>query len=318
MAGQPLTQRLRIGTSGYSYPGSPPKGWYGVFYPESKGKRFDELGYYCSFFNSVEINATFYRPPAPGMAEAWAKRTPAEFEFAVKVWQKFTHPMKLGEEADRSQKNWQAPAEADVEIFRKSIGALADSGKLGILLFQYPVGFHYTDKNVEKLRWTLKAFKDYPKAVELRHRSWSDRGQETKMLLEQSDASWAIIDEPKFASSVEQAFEPVGDIFYLRLHGQNRERWWSHGEAWERYDYFYGPEEIRFFADKIRQSAQKSPPEKVYVFFNNHARGQAVANALMLKHELQQGVAAPLPAGLVQAYPQLAGFGRVEDRDTLF
>lgn len=310
--------RLRIGTSGYSYPGAPPKGWYGVFYPETKGKRFDELGYYCSFFNTVEINTTFYRPPAPGIAEAWAKKTPAEFEFAVKVWQKFTHPLKLGEGSRGAEERWEGPTQADVEIFRKSIGALADSGKLGILLFQYPAGFHYTDKNVEKLRWTLKAFKDYPKAVELRHRSWSDRGQETKMLLEQSGATWTVLDEPKFASSVVQEFEPVGEILYLRMHGRNKQRWWSHGEAWERYDYFYGPEEIRFFADKIRQSAQKSAPEKTYVFFNNHARGQAVADALLLKHEMGEEVAAEVPRALAQAHPQLAGFFRIAGHDALF
>lgn len=310
--------RLKIGTSGYSYPGAPPKGWHGLFYPKTRGKGFDELGYYSSFFDAVEINTTFYRPPAPGMAEAWVKKTPADFEFAVKVWQKFTHPMKLGEAAGETKRDWEAPGEADVEVFKRSIGALADSGKLGILLFQYPAGFHYTKKNLAKLQWTLRAFQGYPKAVELRHRSWSDRGKETKTLLEQSGATWTVLDEPKFASSVVQDFEPVGGILYLRLHGRNQEKWWKHGEAWERYDYFYGPEEIRFFGGKLEEIVQRSPKAKIYVFFNNHASGQAVANGLMLKHELGQGMTADLPRTLVQAYPQLAGLGRVESRDTLF
>ena len=310
--------RLRIGTSGYSYPGSPPKGWYGIFYPETKGKRFDELGYYSSFFAAVEINTSFYRPPAPGMAEGWVKKTPANFEFAVKVWQKFTHPMKLGESTGDTGKNWQGPVQADVEIFRKSIGALSDSGKLAALLLQYPAGFHYTDKNVEKLRWTLQSFKDYPKAVELRHRSWSDRSGEIKALLEQSGATWAVLDEPKFASSVVQEFEPVGGILYLRLHGRNQKKWWSHGEAWERYDYFYGPEEVRFFADKIKQITRSSAQAKIYVFFNNHARGQAVADGLLLKYEMGEEVAAEVPKALAQAYPQLAGFFSIAGHDTLF
>jgi len=310
--------RLRIGTSGYSYPGAPPKGWYGVFYPETKRKRFDELEFYSSFFDAVEINSSFYRPPAPGMAEAWVKKTPPDFAFAIKVWQKFTHPTRIGEESKGAGEKWGEHTQADVEIFKRSIGALSDSGKLGVLLFQYPPGFHYAKENAEKLRWTLDVFKDYPKAIELRHRSWSDRGKETTALLEQSGAAWTIIDEPKFASSVVQEFEPVGEILYLRLHGRNRQKWWNHGEAWERYDYFYGPEEIRFFGDRIRELAQKSPQAKIYVFFNNHARGQAVADALMLKNELQQQIAARLPAAMVQAYPQLAGFARVEGRDTLF
>lgn len=298
--------RLRIGTSGYSYPGAPPKGWYGVFYPETKRKRFDELEFYSSFFDAVEINSSFYRPPAPGMAEAWVKKTPPDFEFAVKAWQKFTHRASIIEKGSRGAgEKWGEHTQVDVEIFKRSIGALSDSGKLGVLLFQYPPGFHYAKENAEKLRWTLDVFTDYPKAVELRHRSWSDRGKETTALLEQSGAAWTIIDEPKFASSVVQEFEPVGEILYLRLHGRNRQKWWNHGEAWERYDYFYGPEEIRFFGDRIKELAQKSPQAKIYVFFNNHARGQAVADALMLKNELQQQIAARLPASMVQAYPQL-------------
>ncbi|MBI1993970.1 MAG: DUF72 domain-containing protein [Deltaproteobacteria bacterium] len=298
--------RLRIGTSGYSYPGSPPKGWYGVFYPGSRGKKFDELAYYASFFNSVEINSTFYRPPAPGMAEAWAKRTPADFEFAVKVWQKFTHPVKLGEEVGEGDRSWEAPADADAELFKKGIGPLADSGKLGVLLFQYPPGFHRTRENIEKLRWTLAAFQSYPKAVELRHKSWSDQGDEAKRLLGESGATWAVIDEPKFASSVVQEFEPAGEtLSYLRLHGRNQEKWWSHGEAWERYDYFYGAEEIRSLADRIRAWADKSALAKIFIFFNNHARGQAVANALTLQRELGQETTAALPEALVRAYPEL-------------
>lgn len=310
--------RLRIGTSGYSYPGPPPKGWCGVFYPRAREKKFDELEYYSSFFNSVEINTTFYRLPAPGMAEAWVRKTPPEFEFAVKAWQKFTHPMKLGERAGEAEGKWEGPTQVDVELFRKGIGPLAEAGKLGILLFQYPPGFHYTKENLERLHWTLGSFHDYPKVVELRHRSWSDKSKEVKALLEQSRAVWAVIDEPKFASSVKQAFELAGETLYLRLHGRNREKWWSHGEAWERYDYFYGPEEIRFFGAKIRELAQRSPKAKVYVFFNNHARGQAVANGLMLKHEVGEGVSAKVPRALVEVYPQLARFVRMEEPGALF
>ncbi|MGH7772637.1 MAG: DUF72 domain-containing protein [Candidatus Binatia bacterium] len=312
------SQRLRIGTSGYSYPGVQPKGWYGVFYPENKGKRFDELEHYSSFFNSVEINTSFYRPPALSMAEAWVKKTPPGFEFAVKVWQKFTHPMMLGEGARETKRNWEAPTESDVEVFRKGIRPLAESGKLGILLFQYPPGFHYTEENLERLHWTLRAFNEYPKVVELRHRSWSERDKETKALLVQLGAAWAVIDEPKFFSSVRQEFELVGEIFYLRLHGRNREKWWSHGEMWERYDYFYGPEEIRFFGDMIRKLVQKSPQAKIFVFFNNHARGQAVANGLMLKHEMGEEITVAVPKSLVYCYPQLAGFTRAAHQETLF
>ncbi len=195
---------------------------------------------------------------------------------------------------------------------------MADSGKLGILLFQYPPSFHYTKENAERLYWTLKAFKDYQKAVELRHRSWSNRSGEVRVLLEQLGATWAVIDEPKFSSSVRQRFEPIGEIFYLRLHGRNQKKWWSHEEVWERYDYFYGPDEIRLFGEKIREMAQKSPRAKIYVFFNNHAKGQAVANGFMLKREVGQVIPGGMPTALVEAYPHLAGLAALVGQETLF
>ena len=304
-----MSDRIRIGTSGYSYPGPAPKGWHGVFYPPRRTKAFDEIGYYAAVFDTVEINTTFYRPPPPGMAEAWARKTPADFEFALKAWQKFTHPMKLGEGADGRQERWENPTAADVEGFKKAVGALADAGKLGVMLFQYPPGFHFTEQNGDRLAWILGAFHEYRKAVELRHRSWSDKSKETRALLAESGAAWAVIDEPKFDSSVRQSFEPEGEIFYLRLHGRNRAKWWRHQEAWERYDYLYGPEEIRVFADKIREIIGQAPQTKIYVFFNNHARGQAPANGLMLGHELGLEIAGPLPRSLVEAYPQLGKIG---------
>ncbi len=318
MARDVQISRLRVGTSGYSYPGSPPQGWYGAFYPSNKGKGFSELEYYSSFFDTVEINSTFYRPPTPGMASAWVQKTFPSFEFAVKMWQKFTHSTAIGQGTCGAEEGRKAPGASDVDLFKKGIGPLAESGRLGALLFQYPAGFHSTNENVERLQKILKEFEDYPKVVELRHRSWSDKSGETKTLLLEHGANWAFIDEPKFASSVKQVFEPFGEIFYLRLHGRNRQKWWSHKEAWERYDYLYSQEEVRFFGDKIRQLRQKFSRAKVYVFFNNHARGQAVANGLMLKSELGQGITGRLPPALIEAYPQLSGLDGPLTQGTLF
>ena len=84
---------LRIGTSGWNYPGG--RGtWNGVFYPPARGraKTFDELSFYAEHFDTVEVNSTFYGQPRPAVTRAWADRTPAGFEFSVKLYQKFTHP----------------------------------------------------------------------------------------------------------------------------------------------------------------------------------------------------------------------------------
>jgi uncharacterized protein YecE (DUF72 family) len=77
-----MAQRdILIGISGYSYPGPPPKGWFGAFYPKKKSKQFDELKYYSQIFNTCEINNTFYRPPSSKVTKGWATKTPDDFTF---------------------------------------------------------------------------------------------------------------------------------------------------------------------------------------------------------------------------------------------
>jgi uncharacterized protein YecE (DUF72 family) len=299
-------ERIRIGTCGYSYPGPPPQGWHGVFYPAARGRKFDELEYYSRFFDVVEINSSFYRPPTPSTAEAWVNKTPPDFLFAVKAWQKFTHASRIGEGAAQAAERWEAATQEDVDLFRRAADPVAKAGKLGLLLFQFPPSFHRTEPNVERLRWTLAGFAGYPRVVELRHRSWSDRSEETRLLLEGLGASWAVIDEPKYESSVKQEFTPAGEILYLRLHGRNRVKWWRHDAAWERYDYLYSADEILEFADQIRRVARASPKARIYVLLNNHSRGQAPANAIMLKHELGLPVKLRPAETLIEAFPQIS------------
>jgi uncharacterized protein YecE (DUF72 family) len=131
---------IKIGTSGYSYPGVPPKGWRGAFYPEKKPKGFDELTYYSQIFTTCEINNTFYRPPSAKVTKAWASKTPNDFLFSLKVWQKFTHPMKISSRK-KSDEKWEPVSKKDFDEFRAGILPLAEAGKLGVLLFQYPISF---------------------------------------------------------------------------------------------------------------------------------------------------------------------------------
>jgi hypothetical protein len=121
-----MHQPLLIGTSGYSYPGPPPKGWFGAFYPQPKPKRFDELKYYSQIFNTVEINSTFYRPPSLTTTTAWATKTPADFTFSVKLWQKFTHPLKIGRKKSADQ--WEPPTQEDIDQFRAGMAAAPRRG----------------------------------------------------------------------------------------------------------------------------------------------------------------------------------------------
>jgi uncharacterized protein YecE (DUF72 family) len=289
---------LRIGTSGWNYPTG--KGtWNGIFYPlpEDRERGFDELRFYSERFNTVEVNSTFYGQPRPNASLNWVKRTPPDFEFAVKLYQKFTHPNLT---VDLSP-----VAQADVDAFKGGIEPLAAAGKLGPLLIQFPASFQHSPEAVEYIAWLLKAFADYPLAVELRHRSWSDAA-ETAQLLEDHKAAWVQIDEPKFPSSIRQDLKgPPADLYYLRLHGRNAREWWDHAESEDRYNYFYSPEELQPIADKVRDV--RAMIKKAYLFLNNHFSAQAVANAVTLKNMLDQPVKAKMPAELVERFPDLAG-----------
>ena len=294
---------IKIGTSGYSYPGLPPKGWYGAFYPEKKTKGFDELKYYSQIFNTCEINNTFYRPPSPAVAKGWTDKTPEDFSFAVKLWQKFTHPTKISRA--KSDEQWEPATQSDVDEFRAGILPLAEAGKLGALLLQYPAGFHYSQENMEKIESTLRWFYDYPKVVELRHKSWSEKNPEIKALLIESRASGVLIDEPKFATSIRQPAEAVGEIFYFRAHGRNANAWWNPKESWERYDYLYSREQIKRHAERIRTAASTPGVKKAFAFYNNHSRANAPANAIMLSQELGVRLKAMPPEAMVEKFPEL-------------
>src|SRR4051812_4742854 len=160
---------LRIGTSGWSYP-SGQGTWNGLFYPATRSVRdgtkgFDELRFYAEHFDTVEVNSTFYGQPRIDVTRRWAERTPPGFEFSVKLYQKFTHPRMFterlertlptiggsGHEQDAGAPRSEAiaelarPSAADLDEFRRGIGPLAETGKIGALLAQFPASFKFGD-----------------------------------------------------------------------------------------------------------------------------------------------------------------------------
>ena len=132
---------LRIGTSGWNYPSG--KGtWNGIFYPPRRGrpKDFDELAFYAEHFNTVEVNSTFYGQPRAEVCRGWAERTPRGFEFAVKLYQKFTHPGMFKERVVKSLPEHARdeseaitalarPNDADLDEFRRGVEPLASAGR---------------------------------------------------------------------------------------------------------------------------------------------------------------------------------------------
>jgi len=294
---------IRVGTSGWSYP-SGHGTWNGVFYP-LKGARprgFNELAFYAEHFDTVEINSTFYRPPAVASARKWVLETPTGFDFSVKLYQKFTHPEMFVRATGKDPYDL---GDADIDEFRAGISPIAEGGKLGVLLAQFPASFKSDPNSREYLAWLLQTFREYPLAVELRHRSWSDAFTETLRILSNTGTAWVQIDEPKFRFSIRQTFRPNTEgVFYMRLHGRNAADWWTHKASEDRYNYLYSAKELQPVAETVKEAARAT--RKAYVYMNNHYSAKAVANAAVLKHQLGQELRGEYPAEFVERYPEVA------------
>jgi len=309
---------LRIGTSGWSYPSG--KGtWNGLFYPATRSKRagtadFDELRFYAEHFDTVEVNTTFYGQPRAEVARSWVARTPPGFEFSLKLYQKFTHPKMFREAAMKRAPGSDGAlldvlaevTQADIDEFRAGIEPLAASGRLGALLAQFPASFKDTPQSRDYLAGLLHAFDDYPIAVELRHKSWSDAVADTLAMLNAFGAAWVQIDEPKFRFSIRQNYLPnVKTFYYMRLHGRNAKQWWHHDDRDERYNYLYSAKELQEFADIA--GAAKELVRKSYLYLNNHFAAKSVVNAVMLKAQLGEPIEGEYPPALIERYPEIAG-----------
>jgi uncharacterized protein YecE (DUF72 family) len=308
---------LRIGTSGWNYPSGAGR-WNGLFYPASRSKRagtaaFDELAFYAEHFDTVEVNSTFYGQPRAEVTRGWATRTPAGFEFSLKLYQKFTHPGMFRAAALKSAPGSEGSlldllsqvTQSDIDDFRSGIEPLVEAGRLGALLAQFPPSFKDSPATRDYLAQLLRAFRDYPLAVELRHRSWSDAVGGTLSMLNAFGAAWVQIDEPKFRFSIRQNFLPnVTSFYYMRLHGRNAAQWWRHARSEDRYNYLYSADELKEFS--VVAGAAKELVKKSYLYTNNHFAAKSVVNAVMLKAQLGEPIDGEYPPELVERYPEIA------------
>ncbi len=275
-----------IGTAGWSY-----EDWEGVVYPTTKPRGFHPLVFLAAYFNTVEINSTFYRPASAALALSWVKKVAAfpEFLFAVKVHQVFTHLRR-----DFTRK--------DVEDFKQGVAPIMAAGRLAALLLQFPWSFSNTGENAGYLMKLLESFTGHPLALEVRHASW-DTPEFYKELASRR-VSFCNIDQPIFRQSIQpSAIVTNPEFSYVRLHGRNAKDWFRKGAGRDdRYNYLYAKDELGDWVQRIRQLGANS--EKVFVITNNHYRGQAVANALQIRN-LLTGEKLEIPHLLLKRFPVL-------------
>jgi uncharacterized protein YecE (DUF72 family) len=278
--------QIRVGPAGWSY-----ADWSGYVYPARRPKGFHEAAYLSEFFDTIEINTSFYQPLRPDHAALWVERVSANpaFLFTAKLWQKFTHDPSATPEDERA--------------VRAGFDVLRQAEKLGAVLLQFPFSFHCTKETAGYLTAVLKRFADYPLVVELRHASWQT--EETLALLRELHAGFCNIDQPIIGRSLEPSASSTSSIGYVRLHGRRYDTWFSGNPATpahERYNYLYSEKELDPWVARI--SAVNQHTRNTFVITNNHFQGKAVVNALQLISILKGGKV-KVPEPLRQHYPEL-------------
>lgn len=277
---------LHIGPAGWSY-----RDWDGYVYPTPHPKGFHEATFLAEFFDTIEINTSFYQPLRADHAESWLKRVAANpaFVFTAKLWQKFTHE-SLGTLDDE-------------RAVRAGFDVLVKAGKLGAVLAQFPFSFHRSPETIAALTAVITRFSDYPLVAELRHSSWQTH--ETLELLREHQVGFCNIDQPIIGRSLEPSTDTTSPVGYVRLHGRRYDTWFSDDPETaphERYNYLYTYEELNPWATRIRTITQHT--RDTFVITNNHYQGKAAVNALELISILKE-TKVKVPEPLRQHYPQL-------------
>jgi len=274
--------KVYIGIAGWSYPD-----WKGIVYTDSK---VDQLEYVSRFVDCIEINSTFYRPPFVKNTKSWLQRTSGkkDFFFTAKLHRDFTHKGKIDAEM--------------VRYFHKGFEPLLGADKLKHLLVQFKYDFADSPDSRRHLSGIAENFRDsFDLAVEVRHKSWQEK--EALEFLEELGVSVCNLDYPTTYNSFNLQHCTVGRSGYFRLHGRNREKWFSKAGRDETYDYYYNTDELAGIHDRIEKLVEAY--EFLTVIANNHYRGAELANAIELK-ALVSGEKQLIPAGLLRTYPNLA------------
>lgn len=286
--------RIKTGTTTWADRGLIASGWY----PPHVRSAEDRLRYYAAQFPLVENDAGYWAVLTPPQVEVWVARTPDDFTMNMKA-----HALLTGHYTDprhlpRDLRDALPPGlrakphvyarELDPELVREverrvhaALAPLHAAGKLGVVLFQFPVWFPISAANKAELVRIRDAFQPYRIAVEFRNRTWiSERNVlETLDFLATEDLVYTCVDEPQgFPSSVPPIAVATSDLAVVRMHGRNAARWRRGAfTASARFEYLYSTDELRAWVPKLHALAERT--EEVHVLMNNCHADYAVRNA---------------------------------------
>ncbi len=262
------TERIFVGTSGYSY-----TEWVAFgFYPAGS-KPGQMLGSYAQRFAVTELNHTWYQMPKAEAIERQRGQVPPDFRFTAKLNRIFTH--------EELPDDWKQ----QVAVYRHGLAPLIQSGQLMAVLMQFPASFDRSVANRRRLAALLDEMSGLPLAVEFRQGSWNTGKVFAE--LEKREVTLVAVDEPRLPG----LFPPLEvitnpSLFYVRFHGRNVKGWGS-GSKQTQFDYDYSLEELEeWVRERIAPMAARAG--EGVIFFNNHVRGQAPRNAMVMAQVLRE------------------------------
>ncbi len=282
-----------------------PAGWdhtyrHSFVYPKPRPRCFHPLEYLAEYFDLVEINTTFYRALRPEISRLWASRVAANprFQFTAKLNRQFTHERVLEPEA--------------VAASARGLEPLAEAGRLGCVLMQFPAWFRFTGENRNFLIRLRRAFARFPLVAEMQHTSWMR--EEALGVLIDYQVGFCHIDPLPPGFALPPRVWLTSSIGYVRLHGRNLTApslpTGASGRGAAGRAYLYTTEELAEWKERIEHLRRFA--ESVFVVMTNDAGAHAVLNALELQ-ALLAGEAPRAPEALRRRYPrELAGFASEE------
>lgn len=296
---------LRVGTCSWTDRSLLASGWY----PSGHGDAGSRLHHYSAFFDTVEVDSTFYAIPDETVFFQWVSRTPPGFLFNVKAFGLFTYhalpvtslPASLrpvGASKGSKVRIWEIPRESRVELwnaFMSRVTVLHRMDRLGYLLFQFPPWVTFSEKNLGWFSRIGNLAAPMRIALEVRHGSWLEKGNRERFLdlLRDQNIAYTAVDEPELDWTVPPEWNITatwGSV--MRFHGRNSDAWSRrNASVAERFNYLYDIEELELVSRAFKERRDRIG--RVFLMFNNCFRDNAVRNALQMKALL--GLAAGRP-----------------------
>ncbi len=257
---------IKIGVTGW--------GDHDSLYPDGTPAR-DKLAVYSGHFPVVEVDSSFYAVQPVKNYEKWVEATPKDFSFVVKAYQGMTGHSRGKLPFDSVKEMFEA--------FIQSIQPVLSSGKLEMVLFQYPPWFDCKKENVQMLRYAKEMMRDIPVTLEFRNQTWFSEEMTDKTLSFIKEEGWihTVCDEPQAGTgSIPIVMHTTPEKTLVRLHGRNVYGWNNQGQPnWRevRYLYRYNEAELNEWKERIQSLAKET--KNLTILFNNNSGGDAADNA---------------------------------------